>query len=735
MSPRIIIVSLCLTLCLAGGATFLLLGGGSENGDRSGRFENNSRSQAGSSGNSDSTGESRHGKSNLSNRDDLIDAVGHGEGRRTSGRVTARSGASGSRRSGESESRTGNSAGGFGESGTNSGSDDRNSVSSGNRRDSSGTRSGNNRNTSNSGRRNGDSTSFETTGQAAGTDADSQAELGPTVTISGNIIAVDPEGQQFTEESGSLELRITAPGYDELRDIAVVSGSWSAQVPDRSRVKFVSGQLRERPANITPSHAITVTDGLSVQLTAEWTSETLLHVRSRATGETLCDLELVRISDWMRNSRPHPGAVTTTDQRWTTECSPIPLAANGVTAGTSVPYHVYAPGHAWGRILIDTTTGGDREILLDAGGNLEVTFTGGWQRPGALLRLRVLGENQPYGEVAILGESMMIKGILPGSYEVSVETGSWAQNPLVLGTVEVVISTSEVTILELPVNDIEDEERVPFGGTIFVPTEWLLDEFQLRIRPIDPGRNIAEETQHIPNLEMTATPIPGGTLYGWEADAVEPGNFGLLVLPIGYGINVHVDLAGNLDAEISLPAPVPVEVRTLVAGTAEPAYPNLIRWTPARDPGVPGAGALSVPPENNSNVFLFDAPLGAVIISSSDSGFRPASRQLQLTPDGPNIFEFELQPAHGLSILLYDGETPVPWDIGWHAHLTPMEGTQGQVVTRGRVGINYRILVSNPGWYTLTMPEIDGFQPVAPMQVEVIESTILDVDIPLLREP
>ena len=732
MSPRIIIASFCLTLCLAGGATILLLGGGSEKGDPSTGFENNSRSQRESTRNSDSPGESRHGKSGLSNTDDLIDAVGHGEGRNLSGRITTRSGASGSRRPGGSEPKTGSSTGG---SGTSSDSGSRNSATSGNGRDPSEIGSGKNRSSSNSRRRNGGSTSAETTGQASGTNGASEAELGPTITISGNIIAVDPEGQQFPEESGSLELRITAPGYDELRDIAVVSGSWSAQLPDRSRVKFVSGQLRERSVNISPSHAISVSDGLSIQLTGEWTSETLLHVRSRATGETLCDQELVRISDWMRNSRPHPGAVTTTDQRWTTECSPIPLATNGVTAGTSVPYHVYAPGHAWGRILLDTTTGGDREILLDAGGNLEVTFTGGWQRPGALLRLRVLGENQPYGEVAILGESMMIKGILPGSYEISVETGSWAQNPLVLGTVEVVVSVGEITILELSVNDLEDEERVPFGGTVFVPTEWLLDEFQLRIRPIDPGRNIAEETQHIPNLEMTATPIPGGTLYGWEADAVEPGNFGLLVLPIGYGINVHVDLVGNLEAEISLPAPVPVEVRTLVAGTAEPAFPNLIRWTPARDPGVPGAGALTVPPENNSNVFLFDAPLGAVIISSSDSGFRPASRQLQLTPDGPNTFEFELQPAHGLSILLYDGETPVPWDIGWHAHLTPMEGTQGQVVTRGRVGINYRILVSNPGWYTLTMPEIDGFLPVAPLQVEVIESTILDVDIPLLREP
>ncbi len=575
----------------------------------------------------------------------------------------------------------------------------------------------------------------ETSDTRAGNGFEDPEPAPDSITIHGSIIAVDPDGGRFPEESGTIGIRVTAPGLDELRDIAVVAGEWRAPVPDRAQVRFETAQLGERPARVTPGGPMIASDQMSLALLGEWTSQTLLHVRSRATGESLCDLELVRVPDWMRNSRPHPGVVIATDHLQVAECSPLPLVADGPGSGSSVPYHVRSPGFAWGRILLDTAAGGDREILLDAGGGFDIAFSGGWQRPGALLRLRILGETQPYAEVAVQGETMRVEGIHPGQYEVSVETGSWAQHPLVLGTLETTVQAGVITLIELDVIDIVDEDRVPFAGTVFVPSTWTLDEFQLRIRPIDPGTNANEETQHIPSLEMTATPVGGGTLYGWEADAVIAGNFGVLILPIGYGVNFSVGPEGNLGAALALPDAAPVEIVTLLAGTEDPATPSMIRWTPARDAGVPGAGALSAMPEGPANYFVFDAPVGSVILSCSDGAYRPASREIEVTLEGPNVFTLELEPAHGIHVLLFDESTSVPWDIGWHANLTPVEGTTGQVVTRGRIGIRYRILVSQPGWYTLTVPAIDGFLPVPPLEVEVLEGLISDVPVDLVREP
>ncbi len=736
LSSRVIFASIVMTALFAGGALFFLL---QENGGAQGPDTPRGHSSV-SSGSGTDRGTGRTGSESGSidggtsvdgSSVDWVDGV-----RGSNGRVTPRNGGGRTTTANGTSLNPNVGPGGFPTSGSgqnrvdgSGGSDGSRTGSTGNHGSSGGGTSG--RGTSGGGTSDGGSLGD---GNADGTGSAGDTTLGPAVTIQGSIKAVDSEGTQFAEESGILEARVTGPGLDEVREWPVTGGNWTATVPDHAQIRFTGATLRERRATVSPSIPVTASAGARFELIGEWTSQTLLQVRSRATGEILCDLTLLRVPDWMRNSRPHPGAAITTDQQWTAECSPIPLSAEGANTGSSVPYHVHSPGYAWGRILLDTTTGGDREILLDAGGAIELTFEGGWDRPGAVLRLRNLGETQPYAEVPVIGQVMRIDGILPGAYDVAVETGSWAQSPLVLGNVELTVLTGELLPVLLPVDTIEDEERVPFAGTVFVPAGWFLDDFQLRIRPIDPGRNVAEETQHIPSLEMAITEVSGGSLYEWQADLVEPGNFGLLVLPIGYGVNVNVPETGNIGAQISLPPPVPVEVHTVLAGTEEPASPLMIRWTPMREQGVPGAGALSVTAEPGTNIFLFDAPIGGVILSCSDSAYRPASRQITLSESGPNVFTFELQPAHGVSLSLFDDQTPVPWDIGWHAHLTALEGTTGQVVTRGRIGIQYRILVSNPGWYTLTMPDIDGFLPIPPQPIEILEGEIIDHEVLLQRE-
>ncbi len=101
----------------------------------------------------------------------------------------------------------------------------------------------------------------------------------------------------------------------------------------------------------------------------------------------------------------------------------------------------------------------------------------------------------------------------------------------------------------------------------------------------------------------------------------------------------------------------------------------------------------------------------------------------------PAVFTIELEPAQGLEIQLYAEDTLVPWDTGWHATMTPLPGTEGGVVTRGRVGVAYRILVSAAGWYTLNLPTIDGFLPPDPIEVQIFDGETTPLDVPLQRIP
>lgn len=556
-----------------------------------------------------------------------------------------------------------------------------------------------------------------------------------TITLTGTIAAVDPAGERHEGTSGTLRARVVHPSLDEVRVVSVDGGEFRLSTPEGATLRFLDAMLDDRSADVSPPEVRGVRAGTRLALVATWASRTVLHVRSRETGEDLCDLTMLRIGDWNRNSRPHPGVILETDPTETVECSPFRLDRDGPGAGSSVPYHVHAPGHAWGRILLDTAAGGDRELLLDPGGDIDLVLVGGWNRPGALLRLRELGRPQPYAEVAVSGPALMLRGIHPGTYELSIETGSWAQDPLVFGSTEVLVEAGMLLPLELAVDEYEEEERVPLAGTVFVPTGWALDEFTVQIRPVGPGSNYQTETQHVPSLEMSAAPIGGGMLYGWEADPVKTGTYSILVLPVGVGVNATVGPEGNLQANIELAPAVPVEVVTVLQGTEIAADPSFIRWTPTRGPGVLGAGAQSVQPEPGGGLFLFDAPLGGIVVSCSDLRFRPTSEQVTLTADGPNLITLELEPAHGITVLLFDGDTAVPWDLGWHATLTAALGTDGTVVSRGRVGIGYRILVSTPGNYALSIPPIDGFLPVAPIPVTIAEGEILDVEVGLERVP
>ena len=168
----------------------------------------------------------------------------------------------------------------------------------------------------------------------------------------------------------------------------------------------------------------------------------------------------------------------------------------------------------------------------------------------------------------------------------------------------------------------------------------------------------------------------------------------------------------------------------MIEGTAgELATPGLIRWAPVRPQGVPGAGAVPIP-SIDDGLFEFQAPVGDVIISVSDQAYVPRHKQVTVTFEGENQFEIELKPAMGMSLLLDNNGTSIPWDISWHPLIEPREN----VLTRGRTGSGYRILVKEEGEYIVELPEMDGFYPVDLFPVMCVPGEVLEVVIPLEAE-
>ena len=122
-----------------------------------------------------------------------------------------------------------------------------------------------------------------------------------------------------------------------------------------------------------------------------------------------------------------------------------------------------------------------------------------------------------------------------------------------------------------------------------------------------------------------------------------------------------------------------------------------------------------------------------MILSVSDPAYVPKHQQVTVNEDGANQFEIELEPAMGMILLLDEDGTSIPWDLTWHP-VVNADGHEGKVLTRGRTGSGYRVLVSETGEYTITLPYMDGFYPVEPFNIFCQPETILETLIPLEAE-
>ncbi len=544
----------------------------------------------------------------------------------------------------------------------------------------------------------------------------------------GGMIWEEAENSALTGVSGQLEVGVD----NRSRTVSVVNGSFGFDAPASSMIRFYSAVLDDRPARvIAPSTPVQAQSSGAVRVYIRYDSLATLNVLSGETGAALSGIEVVRLQDFHRSTLEHPGWPLSSDFYVQESQSPVSLDGRLGMIGSAVVIHVRAAGHEWKRLTVDLVDGGERDVLLYPAADLNLILDGDTYREDIKLRFRAPEQvGMPFMEMPILGvSSQLIQGLLSGSWRATLESGHWNLNPTVHAETYFDVILGEQNILEMTV-PTDDEERSDLAGTVFVPDGWYLDNFSVRIRPTGAGSDPVNDTVNLPSAEMGMEEVGGGLLYSWGPVSVKLGTYGILVLPVGYGDLFEIGEEDFFDADLVLPDPVDVRVTTLIEnGGGELATPGLIRWAPVRPQGVPGAGAVPVPSVSDG-VFEFQVPVGDVILSVSDQAYVPSHQQVSVTLDGVNDFEMELEPAMGMILLLDHNGTSIPWDITWHPLVTAA-GHGGRVLTRGRTGSGYRVLVSDIGEYTIDLPPMDGFLPVDPFGVQCIPSEVVEVLIPL----
>ncbi len=607
----------------------------------------------------------------------------------------------------------------------------------------------------------------------------------------GAIIALDPEGKEHGEEDGTFTFVLWSGRSGTHQAVEVAKGQWAARVPSNVELGVAKVRLGSRAAYAERERIPIPEDG-DLTIHVKWFSSTRLRVLAADTKADLDRLEVVTGLGWEQEENAHPGAYGEGNLVHPAARSPIELEVAGEDQGTlQQTYWVRAPGYAWGRIEVDHRTGGERTLVLERGGDLEVTL--GNYRPAskAVLRLRrpidlssvpakalvaaVLkqqGKTQEDGTPSIaeirkgafellkaggLGEELQevledlsesrrpfiemppgvhgpttISGIAPGSYEIAAEIGRWYKEPIALGQASVEVRADERAQVFVALQDPPaPAQPVPLEGTIAIHPAWGRMAFDLTVFGDGVG---AEGGRGFLNIERSRMQLVDGKpgVVRWSAGRVRPGTYRLKVSGLGYQRQIEVGPSGARDVRIEIGEPADVAVRAVDSETGEDVDIAQMDWSLKLDDGHRGSGE-DVERDAGDGKFHFRAPTGEIVLSLHDARFGWTQETVRIHR-GQKEHTLRLERACGFRVLLKDGDATVP--INWPSHKLEAKRTDGtgEASGWGSDETGFRVTVSAPGLYQVTLGPIEGYEPIPVQEVAVKPREFVELVVKLARK-
>ena len=434
---------------------------------------------------------------------------------------------------------------------------------------------------------------------------------------------------------------------------------------------------------------------------------------------------------WPFDEYQHPGRVSEDLKRITDGVSPLELEPKTYEATRNVTtLLVHSPGFAWTPIRIDLSQGGERELRLEPGGNVEIVILGELPKRGALLRLRQAGETAsvPFGEFpAKVGAPLEINALPLGPYHASVEVGNWFDDPARLGGIDIEVRAERREHYELLLDPPKKPVFATLAGTLVVPPEWELESFQLSTELDGTGDGDSDRT--LTRTELTAAEGSDDT-WSFEFDRLPTGTY-LLEFSSGgyppiveYSVPVELPAGGIGDLRLEIPPPATVAVRLVDASTGALADVMYLHWGALHGEVGYARSLIGCNRKDEAETFEFRAPIGRISLGSFGSGYTSLNEVVQVQP-GHNEYRFQLEVECPLLIQFRDGETPVPAVQDWYPKPEHLDG-EGVLLYYSHRTEGFKTGLSEPGRYVFEFPEFPGFQPIGKQTVTVQrgESTI-----------
>jgi hypothetical protein len=457
---------------------------------------------------------------------------------------------------------------------------------------------------------------------------------------------------------------------------------------------------------------------------------------------------------------------------------------------------VHAPGYCWSGTDVDYTIGGETTVRLARGGTLilnvqssqmpadtkifvrdlrptarspaEETTTADDARLDELAR--ELGLNGFDHESAssdllewplVSGKPTTFDALPPGDYRVSLQVGKRYEKRLTLAWTDVTLKAGATTTATIRPEDVpETPKHVPLNGTIRVDPGWRDTTFQVSVIPWQTTPLLHQDAVQFRFEELLRDPIDPH-LWRLPVRMVAPGTYRIVVH--GFGISRSVSI---LDDEkqlaFEIAEPIDTTFHFIDARTKVPVAADTPRWDVVesserriefstssflaamkrfdRESTTADTHSIRVPAGKialrmNAEAYDTSSPIEVEVSKTSHEHTIPL-RHLS----GVRIrFEIGGKPIDDASVLSRhrrDQSRTDPLDdereIRMRRRDPPSEFDEG--TRSGRLdGVRY-LSVDHSGDYMVIVPDLPGFEPIAPRDVTVADQEFTEVVFELVRK-
>lgn len=442
-----------------------------------------------------------------------------------------------------------------------------------------------------------------------------------------------------------------------------------------------------------------------------------LNVLDAATGNHLDDVEVIACTSSRDQRRVHPRGLRTAELV-TAGVSPLVVHPSKEVAGRKTAgLLVRAEGSAWKGVTVDFSVTGERTIELIPAGELKVVIEGDIVR-GAMLRLRSEGQGPPLAEFR-LGKQheVHLESLAPAEYSVTVQLGKWYSEPITIGSATVDVQPGGTASATIKLEALDPVTTADISGTLYVPTEWGYERHSLRLELLGSSKRGGKRNIYLRGGELKAVNGEPGEFTFQKSD-LETGEYALSFGELDYKLVFELPPEGRNDLRLQVPEPVEITVAIVAVDTGIPVEDiDTVHWHPSWPASSRGGRLQSTKRDETSGRFHLWVPKGPIEVSSPGGDYEgnlhisDATHGLEVT--------LEVQIRTSAFVELRSGDQNVPWpaDYGWQVeHVDGIGHYNGSGSGNGKRWFG----VSEPGRYRLVIPEIDGFLPHDPVEVNLV---------------